>query len=184
MIITESVPVIEGFHTSPPQFSQEEKATIKEAQRALEVLSNRSKAANTQNIIAASRSICDAYADGSASLTEMLCLAPIAKDVSDAPARALAARASEAIFRAENKVLRDLSPFVIHALTHRAEEIRLACNRIETREHEDSDIAGIDHEPSELLLRSQATFRHVQARVRALRDGNLPSRAEVRDLAH
>ncbi len=177
-----TAPIIEGFQTSPPSFTPSERETITAALAQLSALNLRAKKANAEAIIEASRTICDRYAAGKASLDEMLGLAQISQGISDELARSLAARASEAINRAERAILRELQPLVIAALTHRAEEIRLACNRIESREQEDAEIAGIDHQPSELLRRMQSTFRAVQARVRELRDGQLPSRAEARDL--
>ena len=175
-------PIIEGFQTTAPSFTPSERETITASLAQLSALNLRAKKANAEAIIEASRTVCDDYAAGRASLAEMLCLAPIISSVSDALARSLAAKAAEAINRAERGIMRELQPLVIAALSHRAEEIRQRCNALESREQEDSEIAGIDHQPSELLRRMQSTFRSVQGRIRELREGALPSRAEVRDL--
>jgi hypothetical protein len=182
MTINQFIPPIEGL-VIPIDLPEEHQAAIRTAMAKVNELTARASAANPVSLGQLAREVFQRHAKGEINLPSAIGIAAICGH-SDLQRREISEKLVSAILVEEQAARASASPAVISAFQLKTDELRRRTAAIEAREQEDSELAGIDYQPSETAKRMRSTFEHSLERLRALRDrGELPSKAELRSLA-
>jgi hypothetical protein len=182
LTIREQIPPIEGL-TVPIDLPAEHLDTIRATVAKVAELTARASACNPVALNQFAREVFQRHARGEIDLAQAVAIAAICGH-SDLQRREISEKLVSAILVEEQAARASASPAVISAFQLKTDELRRRTAAIEAREQEDSELAGIDYQPSETAKRMRSTFEHSLERLRALRDrGELPSKAELRSLA-